>query len=259
VNCAAVPDALFESELFGHERGAFTGAFERRRGKLELAHKGTLFLDGISELSFHLQGALVGALEHKRFERVGGGTPVSSDFRLISASSRPLEQMVRDGVFREDLFYRVNAFSIRLPSLRERAVDIPILAERFLAQHAAAQGIEPGTSRFTPEALAVLSAHTWPGNIRELESVVVRALLQAPGRAIGPADLRLGAAAGEGPGVSAAGLMTLAEAERRHIEAVLAATGWNKQRAAAALGVTRGTLYRKIREYGIAPAEQAEL
>src|SRR5690606_18851979 len=113
VNCAAVPDALFESELFGHERGAFTGAFERRRGKLELAHKGTLFLDGISELSFHLQGALVGALEHKRFERVGGGTPVSSDFRLISASSRPLEQMVRDGVFREDLFYRVNAFSIR--------------------------------------------------------------------------------------------------------------------------------------------------
>jgi two-component system response regulator HydG len=258
INCAAVPEALFEAEVFGHEKGAFTGAVERRAGKLELADKGTLFLDEISGLSIGAQGKLLRALETKRFERVGGQKTVASDFRLISATNRPIEQMVRDGSFREDLYYRVNAFSIRLPSLRERAVDIPILAERFLAQHAAAQGREPGATRFTPEALRVLAAHPWPGNIRELESVVVRALLQAPGRTIGPGALTMAVqgrhAAARGPS-----LQTLAEAERRHIQAVLAATGWNKQRAAAALGVSRGTLYRKIAEYGLEPGGPAEL
>ena len=258
INCAAVPEALFEAEVFGHEKGAFTGALERRPGKLELADKGTLFLDEISGLSIGAQGKLLRALETKRFERVGGQKTIASDFRLISATNRPIEQLVRDGGFREDLYYRVNAFSIRLPSLRERAVDIPILAERFLAQHAAAQGIEPGATRFTPDALRALAGHAWPGNIRELESVVVRALLQAPGRAIGPDDLTM-ALEGRNAAARRPRLQTLAEAERRHIRAVLAATGWNKQRAAAALGVSRGTLYRKIEEYGLDPGAPAEL
>ena len=250
VNCAAVPPALFEAEIFGHERGAFTGAHERRAGKLELADNGTLFLDAIGELPLPLQGKLLRAVEQQRFERLGGTRPIDVDFRLISATSQPIEQMVRDGAFREDLYYRVNAFSIRLPSLKERAADIPILAERFLAQQAVASGLQPDARRFSSDALRRLTAYAWPGNIRELESVVSRALLSTRAEVIDASDLE-----GLEPAAShrspARRVQTLAEAERQHILSVLEMHGWNKRRAAEALGVGRWTLYRKIDEYGL--------
>ena len=261
VNCAAVPETLFESEIFGHEKGAFTGAHERKPGKLELADEGTLFLDEISELSLPVQAKLLRALELQKFERVGGHKTIAVDFRLISATNRPIEQMTRDGRFREDLYYRVNAFSIRLPSLRERAADIPGLAGRFLARHAAANGRDPDATRFSVSALKILTAYEWPGNIRELESVALRALLSARGATIGSDDLQFLGSTGAGTpaGAQTARPRTLAEAERLHILAVLEDSGWNKQRAAAALDVSRGTLYRKIQEYGLRRQGGAEV
>ena len=182
VNCAALPDTLFESEIFGYEKGAFTGAHDRKPGRLELANDGTLFLDEIGDMSLIAQAKLLRVLEERRFERLGGNKSISVDFRLISATNRPLEQFVRDGRFREDLYYRVNAFAIRLPSLRERQVDIPVLAQRFLARYCAAQGMPLDSKAFSREALELLVTYHWPGNIRELESTVSRAALSAPGR-----------------------------------------------------------------------------
>ena len=259
IDCAAVPETLFETEIFGHERGAFTGAIDRRPGKLELADKGTLFLDEIGELSLPVQGKLLRAIEEQRFERLGGTKPIDVDFRLISATNQPIEQMVRDGEFREDLYYRVNAFSIRLPSLRERAADIPMLAERFLAQRSVAQGLPPDAHRFSAAALKRMAAYAWPGNIRELESVVSRALLSGGRRVIDDADLDFADGAGAASRGTAKRMLTLAEAERQHIEAALESHGWNKRRAAEVLGVSRGTLYRKIEEYGIRPGRRAEM
>ena len=184
VNCAALPDTLFESEIFGYEKGAFTGAHDRKPGRLELANEGTLFLDEIGDMSLIAQAKLLRVLEERRFERLGGHKSISVDFRLISATNRPLEQFVRDTRFREDLYYRVNAFAIRLPSLRERQVDIPVLAQRFLARYCAAQGLPLDSKGFSSEALDLLCAYQWPGNIRELESTVSRAALSAPGRSI---------------------------------------------------------------------------
>src|SRR5437870_4713814 len=189
VNCAALPDTLFESEIFGYEKGAFTGAHDRKPGRLELANDGTLFLDEIGDLSIMAQAKLLRVLEERRFERLGGQKSISVDFRLISATNRPLEQFVRDGRFREDLYYRVNAFAIRLPSLKERQVDIPVLAERFLARYCAAQGMPLDSKTFSREALDSLVRYHWPGNIRELESTVSRAALSAPGRAIRASDI----------------------------------------------------------------------
>ena len=189
VNCAALPDTLFESEIFGYEKGAFTGAHDRKPGRLELANEGTLFLDEIGDMSLIAQAKLLRVLEERRFERLGGNKAISVDFRLISATNRPLEQFVRDGRFREDLYYRVNAFAIRLPSLRERQVDIPVLAQRFLARYCAAQGMPLDSKAFAREALDLLIAYPWPGNIRELESTVSRAALSAPGRIIRGTDI----------------------------------------------------------------------
>ena len=189
VNCAALPDTLFESEIFGYEKGAFTGAHDRKPGRLELANEGTLFLDEIGDMSLIAQAKLLRVLEERRFERLGGHKSISVDFRLISATNRPLEQFVRDTRFREDLYYRVNAFAIRLPSLRERQVDIPVLAQRFLARYCAAQGLPLDSKGFSKEALDTLCAYHWPGNIRELESTVSRAALSAPGRSIRPSDI----------------------------------------------------------------------
>src|SRR5205823_5104451 len=189
VNCAALPDTLFESEIFGYEKGAFTGAHDRKPGRLELANEGTLFLDEIGDLSIMAQAKLLRVLEERRFERLGGHKSISVDFRLISATNRPLEQFVRDGRFREDLYYRVNAFAIRLPSLRERQVDIPVLAQRFLARYCAAQGLPLDNKSFSREALDLMMSYQWPGNIRELESTVSRAALSAPGRAIRAQDI----------------------------------------------------------------------
>jgi len=251
VNCAALPDTLFESEIFGYERGAFTGAHDRKPGRLELADRGTLFLDEIGDLSVIAQAKLLRVLEDRRFERLGGQRPVQVDFRLISATNRPLDQFVRDARFREDLYYRVNAFAIRLPSLRERPVDIPVLANRFLARYCAAHGLANDAKTLSSEASSLLQAYPWPGNIRELESTVSRAALSAPGRTIRGADIEfLNTGAAQTP-ETAPRLPTLRDAERTHIARVLEAVRWNKKEAARVLAISRGTLYRKILDYGL--------
>jgi DNA-binding NtrC family response regulator len=255
VNCAATPDTLFESELFGYEKGAFTGAFERKPGRLELADRGTLFLDEIGDLSLVAQAKLLRVLEDRQFERLGGQKPVQVDFRLISATNRPLDQLVRDGRFREDLFYRVNAFAIRLPSLRERPADIPVLATRFIARYCANNGLPADGKTFTPDALSRLQAYPWPGNIRELESTVARAALSAPGRVIRESDIEF-LHTQPAPQDVPRRLQTLAEAEGAHILRVLNAKEWNKKEAALALGISRGTLYRKIGEFGLEPSKK---
>src|SRR4051794_22252858 len=251
VNCAALPDTLFESELFGYEKGAFTGAHDRKPGRLELANDGTLFLDEIGDMSLIAQAKLLRVLEDRRFERLGGNTSIEVNFRLISATNRPLDQFVRDQRFREDLYYRVNAFSIRLPSLRERASDIPVLAQRFLARYCAANDLPPDGKTFSKEAADLFLQYHWPGNIRELESTVSRAALSSPGRVIRPVDVECLHASEAPAEVSRERLPTLAEAERAHIARVLESVNWNKKQAATVLDISRGTLYRKILEYSM--------
>jgi transcriptional regulator with PAS, ATPase and Fis domain len=251
VNCAALPDTLFESEIFGYEKGAFTGAHDRKPGRLELANNGTLFLDEIGDMSLVAQAKLLRVLEERRFERLGGNTPIDVNFRLISATNRPLEQFVRDSRFREDLYYRVNAFSIRLPSLRERTTDIPVLAQRFLARYCAGNGLPLDGKAFSKEAVDLLLQYHWPGNIRELESTVSRAALSSPGRLIRPGDVEFLHASEAPPETSRERLPSLAEAERAHIVRVLENVNWNKKQAASVLEISRGTLYRKIVEYGL--------
>jgi transcriptional regulator with PAS, ATPase and Fis domain len=251
VNCAALPDTLFESEIFGYEKGAFTGAHDRKPGRLELANHGTLFLDEIGDLSLVSQAKLLRVLEDHRFERLGGQKSVQVDFRLISASNRPLDLFVRDARFREDLYYRVNAFAIRLPSLRERPIDIPVLASRFLARYCATNGLPLDAKTLSPEAIALLQQYPWPGNIRELESTVSRAALSAPGRVIRDSDVEFLHANTGQPSDAPPRLPTLREAERAHIMRALEASGWNKKEAARMLEISRGTLYRKIVEYSL--------
>jgi transcriptional regulator with PAS, ATPase and Fis domain len=253
VNCAALPDTLFESEIFGYEKGAFTGAHDRKPGRLELANHGTLFLDEIGDLSLVAQAKLLRVLEDRRFERLGGQKSIQVDFRLISATNRPLDLFVRDGRFREDLYYRVNAFAIRLPSLRERQVDIPVLANRFLARYCAGNGLPLDAKTFSPESLSLMQTYHWPGNIRELESTVARAALSAPGRVIRDSDVEF-LHAQEAPTQEAPARMpSLREAEKSHIVRVLEAVAWNKKEAARVLDISRGTLYRKIVEYNLEP------
>ncbi|RQW77001.1 MAG: sigma-54-dependent Fis family transcriptional regulator, partial [Methylococcus sp.] len=254
LNCAALPDTLFESEIFGHERGAFTGAHDRKPGRLELANHGTLFLDEIGDMSAVGQAKFLRVLEERRFERLGGNRSIEVDFRLISATNRPLEQLVRESRFREDLYYRVNAFAIRLPSLRERPVDIPVLAQRFLARYCAANGMPVDAKVFSKEALERLIAYPWPGNIRELESTVSRAALSAPGRTVRGVDTEFLHSSTTSAEALVERLPSLRETERAHIVRVLDSVGWNKKEAAGVLEVSRGTLYRKISEYGLEPA-----
>jgi DNA-binding NtrC family response regulator len=250
VNCAALPDSLFESELFGYEKGAFTGAHDRKLGRIELADQGTLFLDEIGDLALLGQAKLLRALEDRRFERLGAQKSIDVDFRLISATNRPLEQFIHDGRFREDLYYRINAFSIRLPSLRERPVDIPVLASCFLARYCAANGLPLDGKAFSPEAMAQLQAYPWPGNIRELESTVSRAALSAPGCVICENDVQFLHPHAERH-LATPLIATLRDAERAHIVKALTVARWNKKQAAQLLEVSRGTLYRKIVDYGL--------
>jgi DNA-binding NtrC family response regulator len=192
-------------------------------------------------------------LEDRRFERLGGHKIVQVDFRLISATNRLLDQFVREARFREDLYYRVNAFAIRLPSLRERPVDIPVLANRFVARYCAANGLPPDAKTFSPEAVTRMLAYPWPGNIRELESTVSRAALTSPGRVIRDSDVEFLHPHTESPVNPPPRIPTLADAERAHIARVLEAVSWNKKEAARVLDISRGTLYRKIVEYGLDP------
>ncbi|MEI6667851.1 MAG: sigma 54-interacting transcriptional regulator [Acidobacteriota bacterium] len=249
VNCAALPDTLFESEVFGYERGAFAGALDRKPGRVELANHGTLFLDEVADLAPMAQARLLRVVEARSVERMGGQTATDVDFRLICATNRPLDALVGDASFREDLYYRINAFTIRLPALRERPVDIPVLAERFLARYCASNGFPLDARKLAPDAVDRLVSYPWPGNIRELETTIARAALSARDGYVHAADLQFlhpTLAAGR---VEHAALLPIRDVERDHIRKVLGAVNWNKKRASEILKISRETLYRKIAEY----------
>jgi two-component system nitrogen regulation response regulator GlnG len=274
VSCAAIPGALLESELFGHERGAFTDAKERKLGKLELAHGGTLFLDEIGDMPVDLQTKLLRGLQERTIERVGGQESIRIDVRVLAATNRDLEALMREGRFREDLYYRLNVVSLHLPPLRERRRDIPLLVEHFLAKYAD----DLGDRGVAPEALDRLVGHDWPGNVRELENVVQRAMIMATSGVILPEHLPIGpvsAAASVAVDVTleeiierkllecVRGLREYASAnlydlmialvEKPLLRAVLRETRGNQVRAAQILGINRNTLRKKLTEHGIDP------
>jgi DNA-binding NtrC family response regulator len=257
VNCAAIPETLIESELFGHEKGSFTGATERRPGKFELAAGGTIFLDEIGELPLNAQGKLLRAIEEKTVDRIGGRAPVPVDVRVVAATNRDLQTAAEAGEFRRDLYFRLAVFPVRVPPLRERGDDVLLLARHFAAQYGRELRKRPAT--LTEEAAAALSAHRWPGNVRELENAIERACILADSPALEARDLGLPAATPEASD-AAAGLDlsgTLSEAveraaravERRKIADALRAHGGNKTRAAEDLGVSYKTLLTKIKDY----------
>jgi len=254
VNCGAVPSELMESELFGHEKGSFTGAHQRKIGKFEFADTGTLFLDEVSTLPMHLQIKLLRVLQEKSFERVGSNSTIKVDIRVIAATNQDLAEEVRKGNFREDLFYRLKVVPIELPPLRERKEDIPLLLSHFLEKHSRA--CNKKIAGVSDEALALLKEYRWPGNIRELENLVERlVVLASDGSVITGADLPSGISNGQlDPGQIAEG-RDLKEAvqafERRFITAALNATGWNRVEAARNLNIHRNTLLLKMKELGI--------
>src|SRR4051812_24773162 len=262
VNCTALAPGVLESELFGHVKGAFTGAIADRPGRFELAGKGTIFLDEIAEIPLDLQAKLLRVVQERTFERVGDARPVQLEARIIAATHRDLPGMVAKGAFREDLFYRLRVVEITLPPLRERPGDIPILVEGLLAK--INRDLDKDVRYVTPAALARLSAHAWPGNVRELETRLRRGVVPARADVIDEPLLPTGAAAPHGdPAADGAeadaegALPTLREIERRHIARVLAHTEWNKRRTCAILDISRPTLDRKIEEYGLRREEPA--
>jgi two-component system response regulator FlrC len=253
VNCAALAETLLESELFGHEKGAFTGAAAQRRGRFELAHGGTLFLDEVGETTPALQAKLLRVLQEGTFERVGGEKTVTVDVRVIAATNRDLPQLVAERTFREDLYYRLSVFPIILPALRERPADIFPLAAHFLQQ--ASRRLGKQIAGVTAEAQALLQTYPWPGNIRELQNVVERAAILCRDEQITPAYLHLSAS----PGVnSLVAPKTLRELEREAILAALTAQQGNRRKAADQLGIGLRTLYTRLREYGISTESEAE-
>ncbi|MFO0829474.1 MAG: sigma-54 dependent transcriptional regulator [Phycisphaerales bacterium] len=250
VNCGAIPDSLLESELFGHEKGAFTGAMNRRRGKIELADGGTLFLDEVGIISERTQVELLRVLEEKAFTRVGGHETVHVDFRVVCATNEDLEKAVREGRFREDFFYRINVFTIEAPPLRARREDIPLLARHFVDRFA--RQMDRRITDISPEAMSRLMEHDWPGNVRELCNAIERAMVVGSPPMIRPADLPLAGRHVVAPAIATPMSGSLEEVERRHICGVLERTNWNISHAAAILEVDRATVYNKIRRYGLA-------
>ena len=254
INCGAIPSDILESELFGHERGAFTGAVTRKTGKFELAHRGSLFLDEISELYPELQVKLLRVLEERQIMRVGGSELIPVDFRLIAATNRDLEKEVAVGRFREDLYYRLKVVTLRIPPLRERPGDIPQLAESFLTLFCQEHGKPP--MRLSPATLELLSRHPWPGNVRQLRNVIESAVVFSRGEEIAPADLPVEVR--ESAAVSTSGSpvqavvgepRTMADIERQAILETLARTGGHRAKAADILGIGLRTLQRKLKEY----------
>ncbi len=245
INCGAMPEGVLESELFGHERGAFTGAQYRRKGKLELANEGTLFLDEIGNIDKKTQMELLSVIQTKQFMRVGGEKPVQVDFRTICATNKDLEEAVKEGTFREDLYYRLNVFTIFIPPLRERKTDIPLLVNYFVNKYARAMA-KPIVS-VSPEAMDVIVRYNWPGNVRELENAVERAMVVGKPPAIRPDDLPFRLS--EKNSIPHSG--SLAAVERTHIQAVLEQNSWNISRSAEILEIDRVTLYNKIHKYGL--------
>jgi two-component system, NtrC family, nitrogen regulation response regulator GlnG len=274
VSCAAIPGTLLESEMFGHERGAFTDAKERRLGKFELAHGGTLYLDEIGDMPLELQTKLLRALQERTIERLGGQESIRIDVRVLAATNRDLDDLMREGKFREDLYYRLNVVTLNLPPLRERRRDIPLLVEHFLAKH----GPELGERGVAPEALDRLVGYDWPGNVRELENVVQRAMVMATSGVILPEHLPIGPVSAAASVAVDASLEEIIERKllecvrglREHasanlydlmiglvekplLRAVLRETGGNQVRAAQILGINRNTLRKKLTEHGIDP------
>ena len=265
LNCAAIPESLLESELFGHERGAFTDAHARKIGLFEQAHRGTIFLDEIGEMSINLQAKLLRVLEEERFTRVGGTSPVQVNVRVIAATNRNLERAIQEGKFRADLFYRLNVISIHLPALRERSEDIPFLVNHFLDSKARAVGVAP--KHLTREAMERVTSYSWPGNVRELENAIERAVILSGDRTeLDVADLsdRLRTTSNDGPLGSlimevCSGRLSLGDAtdvfERTVIQRGLESANFNQTRAAELLGTTRRILKYKIDKLGIPTGE----
>jgi two-component system nitrogen regulation response regulator NtrX len=265
VNCAAIPEELIESELFGHVRGAFTGAVADRRGKFEAAHGGTIFLDEIGDMSLKTQAKVLRVLQEQVMEAVGGSTRIRVDARVLAATNKDLTAEIRAGRFREDLYFRLNVVPIFVPPLRDRQEDIPLLANHFMAMLAREYGRRPKT--FEPDAVVVLQHYPWPGNVRELRNVVERLMIMVPGDRVSSRDLGfleqgIPTAAGGGAEAKPAALTSLHEArdqfERDYILRALAAQHGNMSRTAEVLGIERSNLYRKMRSFGIGPARASE-
>ena len=254
VNCAALPETLVESELFGHERGAFTGAESRKKGRFELAHGGTLFLDEIGELSPAIQVKLLRVLQEREFERVGGTEPVRVDVRVIAATNRNLENALAEGSFREDLYYRLNVFPIFIPPLRERKADVPPLADHFVEKYAREHG--KTIKRISTLAIDLLASYHWPGNVRELENTIERAVLMADGEVVHGHNLPPTLQTAEATGTVVSGSLGTAVAsfERSLIEDALKTTHGNRSRAARLLSTTERVINYKVKKYGIDPA-----
>jgi transcriptional regulator with PAS, ATPase and Fis domain len=248
VNCSALAETLLESELFGHVRGAFTGAVSDRRGRFEAAHGGTIFLDEIGDVSPAVQVKLLRVLQERVIERVGDGRPLAVDVRVVSATNRDLESLLASGRIREDFYYRIKVVRLDIPALRERREDIPLLVAELLARHGAP------AATVSAEALSRLLRHSWPGNVRELENALEHALVLSRG-----GDIRSEHLPPEiGAGAAVQGLTAVARgsaSERNLILAALTASGWNRTRAARKLGIDRTTLWRKIKEHRLTPAE----
>ena len=257
VNCSAIPEELFESELFGHERGAFTGATQARRGRFEEAHGGTLMLDEVGDLSARAQTKLLRGLQENELTRVGGGRAIKVDVRVVAATNRDLAAAVSANGFREDLYFRLAVIPIDVPPLRERAEDVPLLVEHFAARLAHETGRRP--QAFGAAALEALRRYAFPGNVRELRNLVERLLIMNPGATIGAEQVRAVLPGAGAPGAAPAEAATLADAvrdfERRQVEAALAAEGGHMTRAAARLGLERSHLYKKMRQLGMRAEE----
>jgi DNA-binding NtrC family response regulator len=249
VSCAALTESLLESELFGHEKGAFTGAAASARGKFEIAAGGSLFLDEIGDISPKLQLDLLRVLDAREFRRVGGSQLIRTDVRILAATNRDLKKLVESGAFREDLYYRLNVIPVTLPPLRERKEDIPLLVEHFLAQSRTEMG-KP-LEGVSAEAMEMLMAHDWPGNVRELRNVLERGAVMARGPIITPMELELAPPALPAGATPTDSSDSLRDVERKHIVAMLKQQNWNITRSAKALGIDRVTLYNKIKRYQI--------
>jgi transcriptional regulator with PAS, ATPase and Fis domain len=276
VDCGAIPENLLESELFGYERGAFTGAAARSIGLLEFADRGTFFMDEVGELPAQLQAKLLRALQERRIRRLGGKAEIPVDVRVIAATGRDLTQEVEQGRFRQDLFYRINVVTIPLPPLRERGEDLQLLVQHFLHRHAAEMG-KPQVAGLAPEALEVLLSYRWPGNVRELQNVIRRGIAMCRGERVGVDDLpeHLVVSAGEGgePSVAAAAALArpgagggffqmraqrMAAFEKEYLTALLRAHHGDVAAAAREAKVPRGTYYRLLKNHDVKPSEYRE-
>ena len=260
VNCAAIPEELIESELFGHEKGAFTGASTMRKGKFDLAHEGTIFLDEIGDMSLKAQSKTLRILQEQKFERVGGTRTIKVDVRVIAATNKDLEEEIRKGTFREDLYFRLNVIPLRVPPLRERVEDIPDLVQEFVREFCLTTNVEP--KKFSDDALSLLMGYQWPGNVRELKNLVERMMIMTPGSMIKAEDipppyneLQKGTSGLRNTFFSDSLKEAKKEFEKAFLEAKLREYNWNISQTAEAIGIERSNLHKKIKAYGLEGAK----